>query len=54
MEQKSCPFNDPNFNIGPFDPCPICGVKGWVEPEEIDEKCVEGLLGDKKHVLQSS
>jgi len=44
---KPCPFNDPSFHIGTFDPCPVCGCKGW-DVDEVEEKCPEGLLGDKK------
>ena len=38
-----CPFNDPDFNIKYWEPCPVCGVKGG-DAKEIDAKCVEGLF----------
>lgn len=49
-----CPFNDPNFNIPCHEPCPVCGVLSfpYADAKEIDERCVEDLLGDK-HENQS-
>ena len=48
----SCPFNDPNFIIPCYEPCPVCGVLSfpYADAKEIDERCVEGLLGDKERL----
>lgn len=51
-----CPFNDPNFMIDTSTPCPVCGVRAFPfnTMEEIDDKCVEGLLGEKQNETQSA
>ena len=52
---ETCPFNDPDFTLSRETPCPVCGVKSWpyATMEEVDDKCVEGLLGGKTNETQS-